>query len=151
MLYRAIVERKARGIFDALGRGDVAVVSADLAEDVHHVFAGDNALGGERHSRAAFEEWLRRLYRLIPEIEFEVHDVAVRGWPWDTAVAIEWTDRGKAADGTPYINEGAHWIRLRWGKGVEIHGYLDTEKVTRLLDGMAAAGIEEAGAAPISG
>ena len=149
MLYRAIVKRKARGIFDALSRGDVEMVTRDLAEDVHHVFAGDNALGGERNSREAFQQWLERLYRLIPEIEFEVRDVAVRGWPWDTAVAIEWIDRGRGADGTPYVNEGSHWIRLRWGKGVEIHGYLDTEKVTRLLDGMAAAGIEEAGAAPI--
>lgn len=151
MIYRAIVKRKARGIFAALGRGDVEAVTADLAEDVRHVFAGDNALGGERHSRAAFEEWLRRLYRLIPEIEFEVHEVAVRGWPWDTAVAIEWTDRGKGADGTPYVNHGSHWIRLRWGKGVKIHGYLDTEKVTRLLEGMAVAGIEEAAAEPIAG
>jgi ketosteroid isomerase-like protein len=126
-------------------------VTADLAADVHHVFPGDNALGGERHSRAAFALWLQRLYRLIPEIEFEVHEVAVRGWPWDTAVAIEWTDRGVAADGTAYVNEGAHWIRLRWGKAVEVHAYLDTEKVTRLLEGMAAAGIDEAAAAPISG
>ena len=151
MLYRAIVERKARGVFAALSRGDWEAVSAGLVEDVHHVFAGDNALGGERHSRAAFEQWLQRLYRLIPEIEFEVGDVAVRGWPWDTAVAVEWTDRGKAADGTPYVNQGSHWIRLRWGKAVEVHGYLDTEKLTRLLDGMAAAGIEEAGAEPIAG
>lgn len=151
MLYRAIVKRKARDVFAALSRGDWQAVSADLAENVHHVFPGDNALGGERHSRAAFEQWLQRLYRLIPEIEFEVRDVAMRGWPWDTAVVIEWVDRGRAADGTPYVNEGTHWIRLRWGKGVEVHGYLDTEKVTRLLDGMAAAGIEEAGAPPVAG
>jgi ketosteroid isomerase-like protein len=151
VIYRAIVKRKARGIFAALSRGDVAAVGADLADDVHHVFAGENALGGERHSKAAFEEWLRRLYRLIPEIEFEVRDVAVRGWPWNTAIAVEWVDHGRGADGTPYINEGAHWIRLRWGKAVEIHGHLDTEKVTRLLDGMAAAGIEEAAAPPIRG
>ena len=149
MIYRAIVKRKARGIFAALSSGDLDAVTADLADDVHHVFAGDNALGGERHSKAEFEAWLGRLFRLIPEIEFEVHDVAVRGWPWDTAVAIEWTDRGSAADGTPYVNHGAHWIRLRWGKGVEVHGYLDTERVTRLLERMAAAGIEEAAAAPI--
>jgi ketosteroid isomerase-like protein len=151
VIYRAIVKRKARGIFDALSRGDVEAVTADLADDVHHVFAGDNALGGERHSRAAFEQWLRRLYRLIPEIEFEVLDIAVRGWPWDTALAVEWTDRGRAADGTPYVNEGAHWIRLRWGKASEVHGHLDTEKLTRLLDEMAAAGIDEAAATPITG
>ena len=150
MIYRAIVKRKARGLFEALSRGDWQAATADLADDVHHVFAGDNALGGERHSRAAFERWFERLYRLIPEIEFEVREVAVRGWPWDTAVAVEWIDRGRGADGTPYVNEGSHWIRLRWGKGVEVHGYLDTGKVTQLLEGMAAAGIEEAAAAPIS-
>ncbi|HET9199339.1 MAG TPA: nuclear transport factor 2 family protein [Solirubrobacterales bacterium] len=151
VIYRAIVKRKARGIFESLSRGDWPAATADMADDVHHVFAGDNALGGERHSREAFERWFQRLYRLIPEIEFEVHDVAVRGWPWDTAVAVEWTDRGKGADGTPYVNHGSHWIKLRWGKGVEVHGYLDTERVDRLLDAMAAAGIEEATAAPIGG
>jgi ketosteroid isomerase-like protein len=75
----------------------------------------------------------------------------VRGWPWDTAVAIEWTDRGRTADDEPYENDGAHWIRLRWGKAVAIHGYLDTEKVTAITERLAAAGIEEAAAPPISG
>ena len=97
------------------------------------------------------ELWFERLYRLIPEIGFEVREVAVRGWPWDTAVAIEWADRGRGADGTTYENEGAHWIRLRWGKAVAIHAYLDTEKVTALLATMAAAGIQEAAAAPLTG
>jgi ketosteroid isomerase-like protein len=149
VIYRAIVKRKARGIFAALSDGDWRSTTEDLAGDVHHVFAGDSALGGERNSRAAFERWFERLYRLIPEIEFEVHDVAVRGWPWDTAVAIEWTDRGRAADGAPYENQGAHWIRLRWGKGVEVHGYLDTAKLDAVLERLAAAGFEEASASPI--
>jgi ketosteroid isomerase-like protein len=151
VIYRAVVKRKARGIFAALGAGEWERTTGDLAADVHHTFPGDNALGGERHSRAAMEAWFERLYRLIPELTFEVHEVAVRGWPWDTAVAVQWTDRGVGADGTAYVNEGAHWIRLRWGKGVEVHAYLDTEKVTRLLEGMAAAGVEEASAPPIAG
>ena len=151
MIYRTVVKRKARGIFEALSRGDWPAAAAELADDVHHVFAGENALGGERHSREGFERWFERLYRLIPEIEFEVHDVAVRGWPWDTAVAIEWTDRGTGADGTPYANHGSHWIRLRWGKSVSVHGYLDTARVDNLLDAMAAAGFDEAAAEPISG
>jgi ketosteroid isomerase-like protein len=150
-MYKTIVKRKGHAIFAALSRGDWREATRDMADDVHHVFPGDNALGGERHSREAFERWFERLYRLIPEIEFEVHEVAVRGWPWDTAIAIEWTDRGRGADGTPYVNHGSHWIRLRWGKGVAVHAYLDTEKVTELLRTMAAAGIEEAAATPVSG
>lgn len=149
MIYRAIVKRKARGVFAALSRGDWQATTVDLADDVHHVFAGEGALGGERHSREAMERWFERLYRLIPEIDFEVHDVAVRGCPWDTAVAIEWTDRGRAADGSPYENDGAHWIRLRWGKGVEVHGYLDTVRLDAVLERLAAAGFEEASAPPI--
>jgi ketosteroid isomerase-like protein len=119
MIYRAIVKRRARGIFANLSRGDWKPTTADIADDVHHVFPGANALGGERHSREAMERWFERLYRLLPEIEFDVRDVAVRGWPWDTAVAI--------------------------------HAYLDAEKVTELLDSMAAAGVDEATAAPVTG
>ncbi|HXR30139.1 MAG TPA: hypothetical protein VN752_03230, partial [Solirubrobacterales bacterium] len=50
MIYKAIVRRKARDLFAALSRGDWQSATQDLADDVHHVFPGDNALGGERHS-----------------------------------------------------------------------------------------------------
>ena len=151
MVYRAIVKRKARGLFASLSEGDWPAAVEDVADDVHHIFPGDNSLGGERHSRAAMEAWFERLYRLLPELHFEVHEVAVRGWPWDTAVAVKWSDWGKAADGTPYENEGAHWIRLRWGKAVEVHAYLDTEKVTAITERLAEGGLEEASAAPVAG
>jgi ketosteroid isomerase-like protein len=149
-VYHAIVRRRARGIFESLGRGDWEEASADVAADVTHVFPGDHPLGGERHSREAMQRWFQRLYRLYPELEFEVHRVVAKGWPWDTWVAVEWSDRGKAADGVPYVNHGAHWIRLRWGKGVYIHAYLDTEVVADSCRRMAAAGIEEAAAPPIT-
>ena len=151
MIYKAIVKRRARDLFAALSRGDWKTATKDLADDVHHVFPGDNALGGERHSRESMERWFERLYRLIPEIQLEVHEVVVKGWPWDTAIAVEWTDRGRAADGQPFENEGTHWIRLRWGKGVSVHAYLDTEKVTAITERLAAAGIAEAAEPPITG
>ena len=149
-MFKAIARRKVRATFEALSRGDWNAAIDDVAHDVHHVFPGDNAIGGERHSREAMGRWFERLYRLIPEIEFEVRKIAVRGWPWDMSVAVEWTDRGKAADGVPYENEGAHWMRLRRGKATYIHAYLDTEKVTEICRRMAAEGIEEAAEAPIS-
>lgn len=149
-MYHAIVRRRARKAFADLSRGDWRANTADIADDVTHVFPGDHALGGVRHSRAAMERWFERLYRLYPKLEFEVHRVSAKGWPWNTWVAVEWSDRGTAADGVDYENHGAHWIQLRWGKGTYVHAYLDTEIVSASCRRMAAAGIAEAAAPPIS-
>jgi ketosteroid isomerase-like protein len=150
-MWKTIAKRKARGTFERLSAGDWRATLGDIADDVHHVFPGDNALGGERHSRDAMERWFERLYTVFPELEFEVRRVAVSGPPWDMWVAVEWVDRAKPSDGVPYENEGAHWIRLQRGKATYIHAYLDTEKVTRTCQRLAAAGLEEAAAPPITG
>jgi len=149
-MYKTIARRRALAAFEALSRNDVETMLRDVAEDVHHVFPGENALGGERRGRAAFRRWIEREQRLLGEVTFEVQRIAVRGAPWDMWVVVAWTNRGRAADGEPYANRGTHWIRLRRGRGVEIHGYHDTECVTAACRRMAAAGIEEAAAAPIT-
>ena len=149
-MYKAIARRKALATFEALSRGDWEAAIEDVAPDVHHVFPGDNAIGGERHSKEAMGRWFERLYRLIPDLHFEVKHIAVKGWPWDMMVAVEWADHGHASDGVPYDNEGAHWIRLQRGKATYIHAYLDTEKVTEICRRLAEDGVEEAAAAPIS-
>lgn len=148
-MYKTIVRRKTRDVFDKLSRGEWRETLGDIHPDVHHVFPGDNAVGGERHSRAAMERWFERVFRLFPTLQFDVKQVNVRGWPWDTRVSVEWADHTTPAEGEPYVNEGAHWIRMRWGKAVYIHAYLDTEKVTDACESLAAAGIDEARAAPI--
>jgi ketosteroid isomerase-like protein len=149
MIYRTIVARRVRATFDALGRGDYETGLSGVAEDVTHTFEGDHPLGGTRHSREAMRSWFERLFRLFPALEFELHAVVVKGWPWNTVVAVQWTDSGSSRDQVPYVNDGVHVVRLRWGKAVEIHAYLDTQKVREACDRMAAAGIAEAGAAPI--
>ena len=149
-MYRLIVARRIRALFHVLGRKDLDLALKDVSDDVHHIFPGANALGGERHSKAAMRRWFERVYLLLPEIQFEVKKVAVRGWPWNTVVLVEWTDSGKAHDGVPYENEGAHAIRLRWGKAEYIHAYLDTEKVTAVCERLARNGLEEAAAPPIT-
>jgi ketosteroid isomerase-like protein len=150
-MYKRIAERRARGIFEALSRGDWQSTLEDVARDVHHTFPGENALGGERHSREAMERWFARVYRLIPDLNFEVKRVAVKGPPWDLRIAVEWRDWGHAADGVAYDNDGAHWIRIQRGKATYIHAYLDTEKVSELCRRVAEAGFEEAAEAPITG
>jgi ketosteroid isomerase-like protein len=149
-MYKRIAARRARKVFANLSAGDDAAVMKDMADDVHHIFPGDNALGGERHSREAFGRWLERVRELFPELKFEVHRVAVKGPPWDMWVAVQWTDHGRAADGEPYRNRGAHWIRIRRGRGVHVQAYLDTDVVSAACLRMARAGIEEATAPPIT-
>jgi ketosteroid isomerase-like protein len=149
-VYKLIAARRVRRTFEALSGGDIEAVVKELPPRVHHLFPGDNPLGGERHSREAFGRWLERVWTLFPEISFEVGEIAVKGWPWDLRVAVQWTDRGRAADGEPYENRGAHWIRIHRGKPVRVQAYLDTDKVTAALERMSRAGVEEASAAQIT-
>ena len=68
-------------------------------------------------------------------------------WPWHTTVLVEWHDYATLADGSPYVNDGAHAVQLRWGKVVVLHAYLDTQIVRDAMRVMAKAGVvEESGA-----
>jgi ketosteroid isomerase-like protein len=137
-------------VFQKLSDGDYASVLGGVASDVHHAFAGDNPLGGERHSKDALELWFARLYRLFPKLQFEVKRVIPRGGPWNTVVAVEWAAHVTPQAGDPYVNEAAHILGLRWGRVVYIHAYEDSQKVAEACRWMVGAGIEEAAAPPIT-
>ena len=148
-MYHALVRRTVRGVFDRLSAGDYPAVLRGVATDVHHVFGGDHPLGGERHSKQAMERWFERLYRLFPSLTFEVKEVVAKGWPWNTVVAVEWLARVTQRDGEPYVNEAAHFLRIRWGRVVYVHAYEDSQKVADACRRMADKGIQEGAAAPI--
>lgn len=149
-MYHAIVRRRTSEMFRRLSRGEWQPLVDELAADVHHVFPGDHPLGGERHSRTAVLRWFERLGRLFPGHDFEVHRVVSRGWPWRTWVAVEWTAQLRPQQGRGYVNHGAHWILIRWGKATNFHAYLDTELVAAACRDMAARGVEEAAAQPVT-
>lgn len=148
-MYHAVVRRKVERIFFELSRGNFDFALAGAAPRLEHSFAGDHPLGGVRHTPAALRLWFERLYRLFPSLGFTVKHIAVSGWPWDTTVIIEWHDKATLATGAPYDNDGAHVVRLRWGRLVSLHAYLDTEVVANACRRMAAEGVEEARAAVI--
>lgn len=148
-MYHAIVRRKLRRVFAEIGNGNPDYVLAGLATHFEHSFAGDHALGGVRHSEGAIRAWFERLYRLFPDINFTIKHVAVSGWPWNTTAIVEWHDSARTAADAPYDNDGAHVVRLSWGKLVSLHAYLDTEIVKDACEKMADSGIAEASAAPI--
>jgi ketosteroid isomerase-like protein len=149
-VYHAIVRRRAKGVFASVSHADFQSVARQVSDDVHHVFAGDHALSGERHSREALERWFARLHRLFPDLRLEVGEVVAKGWPWRTVVALEWVAHGTLPTGKPYRNTGAHVVRLRWGRAVYIHAYEDSQTVADACRQIAASGIAEAAAPPIT-
>jgi ketosteroid isomerase-like protein len=148
-MYRAIVARRVRIAWEHLARGDYGYVLDQFGPQFTHSFAGDHALGGERSSVVAQRAWFERLFRLLPGIEFRVDDVLVRGWPWRTRAVSLIRVRATVA-GQPYENEVAQTIDLRWGRITRIHNLEDTQKLAATLERLAASGLEDALAEPIT-
>jgi ketosteroid isomerase-like protein len=128
---------------------DYKYALSGVGNTIEHRFSGDHCLGGTRNSAEAMRRWFDRLFRLFPNLRFEIRSIAASGGPWETNVVVEWTDRATPADGKDYVNSGVHGIRMRWGKVVSIDAYLDTQVLIDTLNRMAVNGIEEAKAPPI--
>ena len=91
-MYHAIVRRRIEGLFRAINRATRSRCCASCAERFEHSFLGDSALGGSRTSLPATRQWYRRLYRLLPDIHFDLRKITVSGGPWNTIVVIEWDE-----------------------------------------------------------
>ncbi len=149
-MYHFMVRRFARRTFERLTEGNWQRILEDLAPNIHHVYAGQNAVGGTRTSREDVRLWFERVYRLFPSFHEEVRAVLVGGWPWNTVAAVQWvvTTHSSVLDEMLEIH-GVHVVRLRWGKVVDLQAYPDTEKFTAILARLAEAGVAEAAAPPI--
>jgi ketosteroid isomerase-like protein len=148
-MYTFLIRKNVRQVFKSLSQGDYESVLKGISPSITHTFSGTHALGGTRHSIAAMRKWFQRLYRLSPELNFTIKNIAVSGFPWETTVAVEWVDSAKPADGSEYGNEGVHIIKMRWGKVVYLHAYLDTQRAALLCQRLADYGIAEAAAPAI--
>jgi len=149
MIYRSIVERQLRRAFDALNRGDHSPVLAAFGAPVEHVFFGDHALGGARHTMTSIVPWYRRLKTVFPDLQFHIQSIAVRGMPWNTVALVEWRDRFTLRDGTQRGNQGVHVLRLKWGKVVSLRVYCDTQVLASALRDLQMQGVADAGLPPI--
>jgi len=149
-VYARAVEARTRAMYEQINGGDWHALVSASAPDVVHTFPGAHALGGRRTSREGLERWTGRFARLYAGRRFEVREVAVRGGPLRTRVAVAWTAVLTPRGGEPYANAGTHWITLRRGRVVGLEEHLDTQAVAAALERMAAAGVAEAGAAPIA-
>lgn len=149
-MYHAIVEKRVRALFDAVNRGNAEPVIQAFAPKFEHSFLGENhALGGSRRTAAATHAWYERLYRLLPDIQFDVGRVHVSGPPWNTMVLAEWKESNSGTDGVRTSNCGVHVLRLKWGRATQLVICPDTAGLKATLDRLAAAGNSEAHAPPI--
>jgi ketosteroid isomerase-like protein len=150
MIYHAIVERKLRRAFEALNRGDHAPVLAAFGSPVEHVFFGDHALAGSRHSMTSIMPWYQRLKAVLPDLQFDIVSVVVGGVPWNTIAFVEWRDSFTLRDGSLRNNQGVHALRLAWGKVVSLRIYCDTQMLAAVLRDQHALGVVDAGKPPIA-
>jgi ketosteroid isomerase-like protein len=150
-MYHAIVRRKIISLFDAINRGDAEPVIIGFAPRFEHIFLGDTALGGRRTSTARVREWYQRLYRLMPDIHFDIDSITITGTPWNTQAVVEWRETNSGADGVRTWATGIHAVHIAWGRMTRLHICPDTVKPKETLDRLAAAGFAEAHAPMIEG
>lgn len=150
-MYHFIVKQKIRNGFQSMSQGNYEAVLQLFDEQVHFSFSGNHAISGNYHNLKAVRQWFERVYRIFPDIRFEVNNVIVSGMPWNTTVATQFTVRATLKDGRSYQNAGVQILRLRWGRIVEDHLYEDTQKLVLELNHQGQLGVQEALAAPIAG
>ncbi|AOS62101.1 nuclear transport factor 2 family protein [Actinoalloteichus hymeniacidonis] len=150
-MYHRFVARRVRAVFAEISAGNWEPMVEGMASDFTYHFHGDHALSGERHTKAALRAWWERCFRLMPSPTFRVEEVLVTGPPWATRVATRVTVSAQILDGSDYENVVTQFLRMRWGKITEVRTLEDTVVLQRVLDRLAAAGIAEAHAAPITG
>ncbi len=148
-MYHSIVRAQVRKLFAAVNRGDAEPVLHAFAHKFEHSFLGDHALGGTRHTLAMTRQWYARLYRLLPDIHFDLRQISICGGPWNTIVVIEWDETNSATDGVRTYNRGIHVMHLRWGRATKLLICPDTIGLKATLDRLAVAGTAEALAPPI--
>jgi ketosteroid isomerase-like protein len=134
-MYHAFVRSKLTQTLEGLDKKNFEDSLAGMDPQVEHYFA--------------VGRWFERVFRLLPDLSFKVKRIAVSGWPWDTTATAEWQSTATSATGKPYLNDGVHIVRLRMGKIVSMHVYLNTQVLADICRDMADGGIEEAAASPI--
>jgi ketosteroid isomerase-like protein len=149
MVYSYFAAKLARRSFANVQNHNYDELFEALAPNITHRFAGDHSLGGTRHDKETLRRWFERLGRVLPNLQFDVKHVWVKGPPWRTTLIVQWVATATLANGDPYINPGVHIIDMQWGKVLAIDVAEDSQAVAAGLAKQAKAGIAEAAAPKI--
>ncbi len=150
-MYHTIVRRQIVKLFNELNKGNYEPILRTAANSFDHSFVGTHALSGSRNSIAVTRAWYERLFRIFPNLQFQLRNIVVSGWPWNTIVVVEWTDTYTLLNGETRSNSGVHFIHLKWGRGTAVRIYCDTNLLLENLQIQRQGGITEASDAPLIG
>jgi ketosteroid isomerase-like protein len=133
-MYRMIVASKARATWRRIAAGQLEAASDMAHDDMHFRFVGETPLGADLRGKDAFLAWFRHAAQRLPGLTFQVDDVLVGGWPWNTRVAVRLAISAPLPDGSTYRNQGVQWLRLRWGRMIDDWVLEDTMALQQALD-----------------
>jgi ketosteroid isomerase-like protein len=118
-----------RWVYGQVNAGNVEAVVKLLHDDVEFVFPGNNRWSGTYRGKADMRAFAQGLVDL--GLQFRVHDVVAKGWPWNMTVMVVISDQATDTDGTvAYSNRAVEVWKARWGKIVSGELFEDTEKAT---------------------
>lgn len=154
-MYRSIVRRRVRSLFAEANKGNWQAIINSLGPNFVYRFVGDTPLGGTRTTKEAMQAWFERIYRLVPDAQLLPQTIVVEGAPWNTRVMTYVKFKGtlpavSSAPGLPYENDVMQLMHLRWGQIASVITIEDTQRFVAILPALAAAGIADATAAPIT-
>ena len=154
-MYRTIVRWRVRALFAEANRGNWQAIIDALGPTFVYRFIGDTPLGGTRTTKPAMQAWFQRIYRLVPDAQLHPQMIVVEGGPWNTRVMTYVKFRGTLpavsdGPGAPYENEVMQLMQLKWGRICAVTTLEDTQRFVAILPALAAAGIADATAGPIT-
>ncbi len=135
-MYHWLVGRMIRRTAAKARAGDMGPTLAMWAEDGHFVFPGRTSWAADFRSKEELGRWYERFVRV--GLQLEPEDVLVKGWPWNTTVAIHFTDHAEDPNGNVvYSNRGVLFGKVVWGKIRFGTVYEDTQKVAEFDEYLA--------------
>ena len=131
-MYHTIVRSRLRKGMARLNREQFETMLQTFPAGFELFFPG---LPGKKGPRFNLEETVRlygRIFQLYPDLNFEVQDLVVSGWPANTRVCVKWRCQATRQNGQPYANQGVHIFHLRWGKVIYLEIYCDTQSIAEV-------------------
>jgi hypothetical protein len=135
-VYHGLVRRRIRRTAAKARAGDLGPTLAMWADDGRFVFPGRNSWAADFGDKVHLARWYERFVRV--GLQLEPQEILVQGWPWNTTVAIHFTDHANDPKGeVVYANRGVLFAKVAWGKIRFGTVYEDTQKVAEFDEYLA--------------